>query len=67
MFARCYLLKNEGFSCPGAPETFNHTLYFYNSSTKQCETFNYLGCGGNDNQFPDFEFCDVFCNSQEHH
>ena len=36
----------------------------YNKATKQCEQFNYGGCGGNDNQFESREACEDHCNEE---
>ena len=36
----------------------------YNSLTKQCEQFNYGGCGGNENQFESREACEDQCKDE---
>lgn len=35
--------------------------YFFNADTKECETFNYGGCGGNENNFQTLEECISEC------
>uniref|UniRef100_A0A224X8I5 Putative Protease inhibitor n=1 Tax=Megacormus gertschi TaxID=1843536 RepID=A0A224X8I5_9SCOR len=36
-------------------------MYYYDASTKTCETFTYGGCEGNNNKFPTKEECLVAC------
>ena len=35
--------------------------YFYNVTSKRCETFIYGGCGGNDNRFLTLQQCQATC------
>ncbi|CRL08233.1 CLUMA_CG021033, isoform B [Clunio marinus] len=59
--ARCDLPLDEGFSCDGGvPET----RFYYNSLGGFCLSFEYLGCGGNDNSFVSSTFCETFCITQ---
>ncbi|ODM86787.1 Boophilin-G2 [Orchesella cincta] len=51
----CTLPSDEG-SCLAMGKKF-----FFNTATKQCEIFNYGGCGGNANQFETKEDCDKAC------
>lgn len=36
-------------------------LFYYNSTTKSCDTFIYGGCGGNKNKFKSEEECKKSC------
>ncbi|XP_014674581.1 PREDICTED: papilin-like, partial [Priapulus caudatus] len=38
--------------------------WFYNSTSNQCERFIYSGCGGNDNNFMQYEDCRKECHSR---
>ncbi|XP_033734943.1 WAG22 antigen-like [Pecten maximus] len=38
------------------------TNYFYNTTSGQCETFLFGGCGGNDNRFQSKEDCERRCS-----
>lgn len=35
--------------------------YWHNPSSRQCEQFDYSGCGGNDNNFATMLECQDFC------
>jgi hypothetical protein len=37
--------------------------YFYNPFKKECVHFIYTGCNGNSNNFPDWETCQMECNT----
>nr|P0DN17.1 RecName: Full=U-actitoxin-Avd3p; Short=U-AITX-Avd3p; AltName: Full=AsKC13; Flags: Precursor [Anemonia viridis] len=39
----------------------SHPRYYYNSSSKRCEKFNYGGCRGNANNFHTLEECEKVC------
>nr|SPP68600.1 TFPI-like multiple Kunitz-type protease inhibitor 4K5 [Colubraria reticulata] len=39
-----------------------YSMYYYNSRSGQCETFNYGGCGGNGNRFDTQEECEDTCH-----
>ncbi len=55
----CSLNQDAGQICvPGGL-----TRYFFNPTTRSCQTFNYNGCGGNANNFPSLRSCSNFCNS----
>jgi len=51
----CNLKSDPGF-CQLAIER-----YFYNSTSSQCETFTYNGCGGNENRFESRDECIEAC------
>lgn len=36
--------------------------WFYNSTSGECERFDYGGCGGNDNRFSNRRVCQAVCN-----
>nr|BAA13453.1 alpha1-microglobulin/bikunin precursor (AMBP) [Xenopus laevis] len=60
--------KNKGESCRLAPASGpclgNHNRYFYNSSTMACETFQYGGCLGNNNNFHSEKECLHDCRTE---
>uniref|UniRef100_A0A224YCQ2 Pancreatic trypsin inhibitor n=1 Tax=Rhipicephalus zambeziensis TaxID=60191 RepID=A0A224YCQ2_9ACAR len=37
-------------------------MWFFNSSTECCYSYNYSGCGNGVNKFPDPESCMAICN-----
>uniref|UniRef100_A0A1I7Z2F4 ADAM_spacer1 domain-containing protein n=1 Tax=Steinernema glaseri TaxID=37863 RepID=A0A1I7Z2F4_9BILA len=37
------------------------TSYYYEVASGTCETFQYTGCGGNQNRFPSKEQCEALC------
>uniref|UniRef100_A0A023G3R8 Putative tick kunitz 87 n=1 Tax=Amblyomma triste TaxID=251400 RepID=A0A023G3R8_AMBTT len=39
--------------------------WFYNTTSKTCEEFTYLGCKGNANRFPSQEACLLLCKSEK--
>ena len=39
--------------------------YYFNSKTDQCEKFNYSGCGGNYNRFPNKRECELACGKKK--
>ncbi|XP_076120437.1 tissue factor pathway inhibitor a [Alosa pseudoharengus] len=51
----CALKKDEG-PCKGMIER-----YYFNIDTGSCESFDYGGCQGNDNNFRTFEDCENMC------
>ena len=36
--------------------------WYFNSKTGECEDFEYIGCGGNENNFPTKEECRRVCD-----
>ena len=46
----CRLPKREGYPCYVRSGSFIPS-YYYSTATKQCESFTYGGCGGNENNF----------------
>ncbi|XP_055974549.1 tissue factor pathway inhibitor 2-like [Sorex fumeus] len=51
----CYSPKDGGLC------SANVTRYYFNARNKECETFNYTGCGGNDNNFVTVMDCKEAC------
>ncbi|PZC74553.1 hypothetical protein B5X24_HaOG207687 [Helicoverpa armigera] len=41
------------------------TRYAYDSALGRCVTFEYGGCGGNQNNFPDYEYCSLYCGATQ--
>lgn len=54
----CSLQSDSGVMC-GAGTSFR---YFYNSQTKECQNFQFLGCDGNSNNFPSLSDCEEYCD-----
>uniref|UniRef100_A0A158R459 BPTI/Kunitz inhibitor domain-containing protein n=1 Tax=Syphacia muris TaxID=451379 RepID=A0A158R459_9BILA len=53
----CSLPSHSGVTCgPGVSYK-----YYYNSQTQECETFEFLGCDGNSNNFATRGECESFC------
>uniref|UniRef100_A0A023G5L9 Putative tick kunitz 87 n=1 Tax=Amblyomma triste TaxID=251400 RepID=A0A023G5L9_AMBTT len=58
--AACNQRLDRGGSCPGnQPRVY----WYYDQETKNCSRFLHCGCGGNDNKFPNEEFC-LQCNPE---
>ncbi|CAB3248675.1 unnamed protein product [Arctia plantaginis] len=57
--AFCFLEINAGGLCSVSPAV---TRFAYNSTLGKCVTFQYNGCGGNQNNFPNEEFCTYYCH-----
>ena len=53
---RCNQPLNVGSCSNSVP------MFFHNSTSMQCEAFNYSGCGGNGNLFNDRLTCEQVCN-----
>ncbi|XP_023242629.1 kappaPI-actitoxin-Avd3d-like [Centruroides sculpturatus] len=51
----CMLEKDKGLCLAIFPS------YFYNANSSRCEEFNYGGCGGNCNRFPNLIECCETC------
>ena len=54
---KCFQPKMLG--APGC--SFNQTRYYYDAASKQCFSFQYTGCGGNQNRFGYKSVCDRVC------
>ncbi|VDL75178.1 unnamed protein product [Nippostrongylus brasiliensis] len=53
----CSLVSSPGKTCgPGVSFKF-----FYSSQTQECESFEYLGCDGNSNNFASRQECESYC------
>ncbi|ULT97722.1 hypothetical protein L3Y34_005506 [Caenorhabditis briggsae] len=53
----CSLQVNKGIGC-GSGSSYR---YFYNNQAKECQSFLFLGCDGNSNNFPSIEKCQNYC------
>ncbi|KAK6750060.1 hypothetical protein RB195_002199 [Necator americanus] len=53
----CSLRLDKGVTC-GSGSSFR---YYYNNHLKECQSFLFLGCDGNSNNFPTAEKCHNFC------
>lgn len=62
--AICDLNGDVGRECGAGEVGEPQSLYFFNSTSFFCEPLNFLGCGGNDNQFTTLDSCDFFCIMQ---
>lgn len=47
----------------GRPAGFSVLRYWYNSITQTCQQFQYLGEGGNANNFASLDQCQSYCNT----
>ncbi|WKY10627.1 hypothetical protein Q1695_002745 [Nippostrongylus brasiliensis] len=54
----CRLDRNRGNTCRGAKAS---TRYFFDHTTFSCLSFEYLGCGGNDNNYKTSSDCYSNC------
>ena len=52
----CTLTSQVGVQCG-----VQSTRWFYDTTTQSCQTFTYLGCGGNSNNFPSRLLCESYC------
>ncbi|KAK8788374.1 hypothetical protein V5799_021850 [Amblyomma americanum] len=55
----CSKPPDEGESCIGVSPS---TKWYFNATTKTCSEFDYLGCGGNANRFPESDICMETCD-----
>ena len=55
----CSLPRNVGYSGCG---TSGGQRWYYNAVTHTCLTFNYFGCGGNNNNFISQTACSNTCS-----
>ena len=39
-------------------------MYFYNTTSRECQSFNYSGCDGNDNRFITIQECQATCGAE---
>ncbi|CAB3406929.1 unnamed protein product [Caenorhabditis bovis] len=53
----CSLQVNKGIAC-GSGSSYR---YFYNNQAKECQSFLFLGCDGNSNNFPSIDKCQNYC------
>lgn len=55
----CFLEMDVG------PCTSYKTSWAYDYKTGRCTTFQYGGCGGNRNNFPDEKYCQYYCKATQ--
>lgn len=55
----CGLQMNAGVTC--AVSQAAQSKYYFDVTTGTCRTFQYSGCGGNDNRFDTQQQCESFC------
>lgn len=55
---------NAGVAC--AVSQAAQTKYYFDVTTGTCRTFQYSGCGGNDNRFDTQRQCESFCLASKH-
>ncbi|XP_050693160.1 axotactin-like isoform X4 [Eriocheir sinensis] len=48
--------NQDGYTCQGG-----QMRYYYEPHDAECHSFNYTGCGGNDNNFRDYDSCMNTC------
>ncbi|CAI4231917.1 unnamed protein product [Auanema sp. JU1783] len=53
----CSLQMNKGIAC-GSGSSYR---YYYNNQLKECQSYLFLGCDGNSNNFPTVEKCQSYC------
>ncbi|XP_062595499.1 uncharacterized protein LOC134256846 [Saccostrea cucullata] len=59
-YTECTMYRDSGYFCPyGYPRP--GTRYFFNVFSRRCESFFYLGCGGNLNSYSSREDCIRSC------
>uniref|UniRef100_A0A914XB03 Uncharacterized protein n=1 Tax=Plectus sambesii TaxID=2011161 RepID=A0A914XB03_9BILA len=59
----CGLQMNAGVTC--AVSQTAQTKYYFDVTTGTCRTFQYSGCGGNDNRFDTLQQCESFCLAKQ--
>ncbi|PAV74633.1 hypothetical protein WR25_25636 isoform D [Diploscapter pachys] len=53
----CSLQLSKGVAC-GSGSSYR---YYYNNQAKECQSFLFMGCDGNSNNFPSAEKCQNYC------
>ncbi|VBB27324.1 unnamed protein product [Acanthocheilonema viteae] len=60
----CTLPREIG-NCWHKRSELSVTRFYFDTKTGTCRSFNYSGCGGNDNNFLNLDQCNGFCLSQQ--
>ncbi|XP_077529636.1 kunitz-like toxin PcKuz1 [Haemaphysalis longicornis] len=55
----------DGCKCPKMVEPCNQRVprFYFNTTTRMCEKFDWGGCRPNCNNFPTYEDCKKYCGS----
>uniref|UniRef100_A0A915PH98 BPTI/Kunitz inhibitor domain-containing protein n=1 Tax=Setaria digitata TaxID=48799 RepID=A0A915PH98_9BILA len=58
-------LPHEIGNCFESKSKLSIMRYYFDTKTGTCRSFNYSGCGGNDNNFLTLDQCHAFCLAQQ--
>lgn len=62
----CQSKPNEGIKC-GSRGRLPGARIYYDASENRCRQFDYLGCGGNNNNYDNYLQCEHTCNKKKVH